>query len=184
MLITFLIVKECRPISSLVKSIYLTLPKKFKRSRGSYLHANYEKPITRQRLLKGLATEDVAIATMRLDKRKVFLPGNPNELYSNMVVALINRLYSDGTINKSDSIQFVASRRNTSKKLNDDFSESIKHCTHDVSFKTRIMAPSDDKCLQAVDFVSWAFWQKYEKDDESYTAIIADKIVHEYVMYD
>jgi len=60
MLITFLIVKECRPISSLVKSIYLTLPKKFKRSHGSYLHANYEKPITRQRLLKGLATKDVA----------------------------------------------------------------------------------------------------------------------------
>jgi len=184
MLITFLIVKECRPISSLVKSIYLTLPKKFKRSRGSYLHANYEKPITRQRLLKGLATKDVTIATMRLDKRKVFLPGNPNELYSNMVVALINRLYSDGIISKSDSIQFVASRRNTSKKLNDDFSESIKHCTNDVSFETRIMAPSDDKCLQAVDFVSWALWQKYEFGNQKYSDMIANKIAREYVMYE
>ena len=46
------------------------------------------------------------------------------------------------------------------------------------------MAPSDDKCLQAVDFISWALWKKYENDDESYSDIIADKIIKEYVMYE
>ena len=45
------------------------------------------------------------------------------------------------------------------------------------------MTPSDDKCLQAVDFVSWALWQKYEKGDETYSDIISGKIVKEYVMY-
>ena len=133
---------------------------------------------------KGLATKDVTIATMRLDKRKVYLPDNPNELYSNMVVALINRLCSDGIINKLDSIQFVASRRNTSKKLNDDFTESIKHCTNDLSFETRIIAPSNDKCLQAVDFASWALWQKYEFGNETYSDMIAEKIAREYIMYE
>ena len=121
---------------------------------------------------------------MRLDKRNVFFPGNPNELYSSMVVALINRLYSDGIIKKSDEIKFVASRRNTSKKLNDDFAESIEHSAVDVSFDPRILAPSDDKCLQAVDFISWALWQKYENKDESFSDIIANKIVREYVMYE
>jgi len=156
MLITFLILNECRPIINLVKDIYLALPKKFKRNRGSYLHAHYEKPVTIKRLLKGLSTKNIQIATMRLDKRKVFFPGNPNELYSSMVVALINRLYTDGVISKSDEIKFVASRRNTSRKLNNDFSESIKNCTPSLNFSSKIMAPSDDKCLQAVDFVSWA----------------------------
>jgi len=183
LLITFLIMKERRPIISLVKRVHLTLPKKQKRSQGSYLHANYEKPITIKRLLTGLAAKDIEIATMRLDKRKVFLSGNPNELYSSMVVALINRLYSDGIINSSDSIEFIASRRNTSKKLNDDFSECIVNFTQNVSFVSKIMAPSDDKCLQAVDFVSWALWQKYENGDESYSDIISSKIVKEYVMY-
>jgi len=37
--------------------------------------------------------------------------------------------------------------------------------------------------LQAVDFVSWAMWQKYEKGDETYSKIIADKTIKEYVMY-
>jgi hypothetical protein len=183
LLVTFLIAKECRPILSLVKKTVKTLPKKQLRKNNSYLHANYEKPITIKRLLRGLAKTDVKITTMRLDKRKIVLIGNPNELYSNMFVTLINRLYADGILNKSDSIDFVASRRNTSKKLNDDFSASIEHGTRDIDFNHSIVAPCDDKCLQAVDFVSWALWQKYEMDDETYSDIIADKIIKEYEMY-
>jgi hypothetical protein len=155
-----------------------------RKKKGAYLHSHYEKPITRKRLLEGLATKDVKIATMRLDKRKVLFPGKPNELYSTMVVSLINRLYADGIISKSNDISFVASRRNTSKKLNDDFSESIEQCTPEFNFEHKIMAPGDDKCLQAVDFASWALWQKYENCDESYSDIIANKIVKEYVMYE
>jgi hypothetical protein len=100
-----------------------------------------------------------------------------------MVVALINRLYADGIIRKTDVIKFVASRRNTSEKLNDDFTKSIEHCTTGVNFDFSILPARDDKCLQAVDFVSWALWQKYENGDETYSDIISDKIVKEYVMY-
>jgi len=135
-------------------------------------------------MLKGLATKDVQIATIRLDKRKVLVSGKPNLLYSTMVVSLINRLYTEGIISKSDAVKFIASRRNTSQKLNEEFSESIEQCTPDFNFDHKIMAPSDDKCLQAVDFVSWALWQKYENNDESYSEIIADKIIKEYVMYE
>ena len=183
LLITFLILKEWRPISSVVKNVVKTLPKKTLRKKNSYLHANYEKPVTITRLLKGLAINDIQIAAMRLDKRKVLVSGNPNELYSSMFVTLINRLYADGIISKSDEIKFIASRRNTSEKLNDDFAKSIEHCTNDVSFDFNILSARDDKCLQAVDFVSWALWQKYENCDESYSDIISGKIVKEYVMY-
>ena len=184
LLITFLISEESRPIISLVKKVVNTLPKKQLRKNNSYLHANYEKPATRKRLLRGLAETDVKIVTMRLDKRKIVLIGNPNELYSSMFVALINRLYADGILKKSDSIEFVASRRNTSKKLNEDFSASIEYGTKDIDFNHNIAAPSDDKCLQAVDFVSWALWQKYEIGDKTYSDIITDKIIKEYVMYE
>jgi len=183
LLITFLILKEWRPTSSVVRNVVKTLPKKTLRKKSSYLHANYEKPVTIMRLLKGLAINEIKVATMRLDKRKVLVSGNPNELYSSMFVALINRLYVDGIISKSDEIKLIASRRNTSEKLNDDFAKSIEHCTNDVSFDFCIMSARDDKCLQAVDFVSWALWQKYENCDESYSDIISSKIVKEYVMY-
>lgn len=184
LLITFLILKECRPIISLVKKAFLTLPKVIKRRRGAELHAHHEKSVTIKRLLSGLATKDIEIATMRLDKRKILMSGNPNELYSSMVVALINRLYTDDVIKDTEHIRFVASRRNTSKKLNDDFSESITNRTQNVDFDIEILKPSDDKCLQAVDFVSWALWQKYEVGDETYYKIIADKVIREYVMYE
>jgi len=183
LLITFLILKEWRPISSVVKNVVKTLPKKTLRKKNSYLHANYEKPVTITRLLKGLAINDIQIAAMRLDKRKVLVSGNPNELYSSMFVTLINRLYADGIISKSDEIKFIASRRNTSEKLNDDFAKSIEHCTNDVSFDFSILSARDDKCLKAVDFVSWALWQKYENCDETFSDIISGKIVKEYVMY-
>ena len=184
LLITFLILNECRPIISLVKKVSLTLPETIRKRRGSELHAHHEKHITKKRFLSGLAKKDVRIATMRLDKRKIVLIGNANDLYTNMVVSLINRLYADGVIKDNDDIKFVASRRNTSKKLDDEFSESIANHTNNVNFETDIVKACDDKCLQAVDFVSWALWQKYEMSDETYSDIVADKIVKEYVMYE
>ena len=183
-LITFLITKECRPIISLVKKVFKSLPKSSRKRNNDYLHAYYEKPITRKRLLSVLAIKDIEIASMRMDKRKVLVTGTPNELYSNMTVALINRLYTDGVLAKADDIKFIASRRNTSKKLNDDFSESIANRTQDVNFKIDIVTSDENKCLHAVDFVSWALWQKYEKSDETYSDIIAEKIIKEYVMYE
>jgi len=184
LLITFLILNECRPIISLVKKVSLTLPKTIRKRRGSELHAHHEKPITKKRLFNGLAKKDVRIATMRLDKRKIVLIGNSNDLYTNMVVALINRMYADGIIQDNDDIKFIASRRNTSKTLDDEFSESIANHTQNVNFEAEIVKACDDKCLQAVDFVSWALWQKYEIGDETYSDIIADRIVKEYIMYE
>jgi len=182
-LITFLIVKECRPIISLVKKVFKTLPKSSRKRNNDYLHAYYEKPITRKRLLIGLATKDIEVASMRMDKSKVLVTGSPNELYSNMTVALVNRLYTDGILAKADDIKLVASRRNTSRYLNDAFSESIANRTQDVNFDVIIMTSGENKCLHAVDFVSWALWQKYEKGNETYSDIISGKIVKEYVMY-
>jgi len=181
-LITFLIFKEARPINSLVKNTIATLPK-IRKKKGAYLHAHYEKPITVKRFLSRLAQKDIKIATIRLDKSTSKQKDNPNDLYTNMVVALINRLCDDALINESKQIKFTASRRNTKKKLNDEFCESVKNNSKHLYIDVLTVKPSDDKCLQAVDFVSWAMWQKYEKGDETYSKIIADKIIKEYIMY-
>ena len=184
LLITFLMLNEPRPIVSLVKKVFTSLLTTTKRKNNDMLHAYYEKDVTVKRLLNGLASKDVKIATMRLDKRKVLFIGNTHELYSSMVVALINRLYSDGFIDSNKDIKFIASRKNTSKKLNNDFSESVVNHAGNVKFDIEIVKSSDDKCLQAVDFVSWAYWQKYEKKNDSFATLIKEKTVREYVMYE
>ena len=173
-----------RPVSALVKKVFKTLPPARKHKSGGALHARYEKTITVKRLLNALTTKDIRIATMRLDNRKILISSNPNELYTSVVITLINRLYSDGHISDNDIISLIASRRNTSKYLNERFSESIvKRATGKFNFEVSIVKPCDDKCLQAVDFISWAFWQKYEKEDYTYYDIISDKIICEYEMY-
>ena len=182
-LIAFLITKNKRPISSLVKKLFRSLPVAKNYKRSGVLHARYEKSSTVKKLLVGLSTKEVEIATIRLDKRKVLIANNPNELYANIVISLINRLYGDGVFDKSDHVSLVASQRNTSKSLNMRFSESIVTSEHGTKFTVSIVKPFDDKCLQATDFVSWAFWQKYERGNSEFTDLIADKVLHEYEMY-
>ena len=115
---------------------------------------------------------------------KDLLTEHQSELYANIVITLINRLYKDGIINDRDDITLIASRMHTSKSLNTKFDENVTTQTTGKKFSVNIVKPSDDKCLQAVDFASWALWQKYENGDGSYADIIADKIIKEYVMYE
>ena len=182
-LIAFLIVDSRRPVSALVKKVFLSLPLAARHKSSGVLHARYEKASTVRKLLGGLAAKDVKIATMRLDKRSVLAVANPNELYTSIVISLVNRLYADGLFDDCDHVKLVASRRNTSKSLNESFSENVVNNALDTKFSVDILKPSDDKCLQAVDFVSWAFWQKYAKNDTSFADLIADKVLHEYEMY-
>jgi len=182
-LVVFLIVKDKRPISALVKKVFKTLPPAHKRKNNGTLHAHHEKSSTIKRMLYALATKNIKVATMRLDKRKLLILSNPNDIYTNIVIALLNKLYANGHLDNTNDIKLIASRRNTSKHLNDQFTENILNkIPEDITLDVSIEKPSDDKCLQAVDFISWSFWQKYERDDNTYSEIISNFVIDEYEM--
>ena len=50
---------------------------------------------------------------------------------------------------------------------------------HNVAVSVTIKNPAEEKALQAVDFVSWAIFRKYELKDEEYYQIIKGRIVEE-----
>ena len=50
---------------------------------------------------------------------------------------------------------------------------------HNVAVSVTIKTPAEEKALQAVDFVSWAIFRKYESKDEEYYRIIKGRIVEE-----
>ena len=181
--ITFLIVNNARPISKLVKKTFKSLPASTKFKNNGILHARYENANTVKKLLIGLSSKDIKIATIRLDKRKTLIASDPNELYANLVITLINRLFVDGVIKNDEQINLIASQRNTNKRLNECFSENVINSSHSTSITVNITKPSDDKCLQAADFVSWAFWQKYTREDNTYVELITDSDTYEYEMY-
>ncbi len=46
-----------------------------------------------------------------------------------------------------------------------------------------LAASHDEKGLQAVDFISWAIFRKYERGDFEYYELIKEKIVDERLLF-
>ena len=182
--ITFLFIDGSkRPIEKIVSRTHGELNKSVKRRIG-VLHATNEKPITRRRLLKRLAEKDCAVMAICLNKKNVHakLRNEKQALYNYVANILLDRIYTHHAVSSAAEIELVASRRETNRFLNDNFRQylSLKvkdfhHGTMRISIKT----PREEKILQAVDFVSWSIFRKYEKGDDSYYDIIKRKIVEE-----
>lgn len=182
--VTLLFVEQTKkPIEKLVKKTHAELKKKIKR-RVSVLHAVNEKPITRQRLLKRLIENDCLIMAIYLNKKKVFtkLQDEKQVLYNYVTNILLDRVYTRKVVPIDKEIELIASRRETNKFLNENFRDYLKRQVknnHKGTMKVSIRTPHEEKCLQAVDFISWAIFRKLEKGDDAYYNIIKGKIIEE-----
>lgn len=181
--ITCLFAENKRPLEKIVRKTYSELRKKHKRKFG-VLHAVKEKPITRQRLLKRLTEKECAIMTIYLNKKRVHtkLQDEKAVLYNYVANILLDRIYSKKIISVDNRIELIASRRETNKFLNENFknylNDQIKN-RHKIEIRVDIKTPAEEKSLQAVDFVSWAIFRKYEHEDDGYYNLIKNKIVEE-----
>ncbi len=182
--ITFLFVPHNkRRIEKIIKKIHQGLNKKYKRKSG-VLHAVKEKPITRKRLLRFIAKENCQIMTIYLNKKKVFtrLQEEKQILYNYVTNILLDRIYSKKMISSNLPIHLIASKRETNKFLNLNFkSYLIKQVNyrHKSPISIQIATPFQEKALQAVDFISWSIFRKYERKDATYYNIIKSKIIEE-----
>lgn len=183
-IVSFLFVPDSKkPIEKVVSKTHKELSKNIKRKIG-ILHATHEKLITRQRLLKRLCNEKCTIMIIYLNKQKVFtkLQDEKQVLYNYVTNILLDRIYSKKVIDTKKEIELIASRRETNKFLNENFKDYLKQKVKNNHFgimKISIKTPAEEKILQAVDFVSWAVFRKYEKGDDSYYNIIKSKIIEE-----
>ena len=181
--ITCLFTENKRPIEKIVKKTHSELRKKYKRRFG-VLHCVKERPITRQRLLKRLAKKECFIMSIYLNKKKVYtkLQDEKPILYNYVTNILLDRIYSRKIIKTKNKISFFASRKETNKFLNQNFknylNQQVKN-RHQARIEILIRSPHEEKALQAVDFVSWAIFRKYEYQDESYYNLIKKKIIEE-----
>lgn len=181
--VTCLFIENKRPIEKIVKRTHSELSKKYKRRFG-VLHCVKEKPVTRQRLLKRLAEKDCFIMSIYLDKRKVYtrLRDEKPVLYNYVTNILLDRIYSRKIIKPTGKIYLVASKRETNKFLNQNFKSYLNQQIenrHRADIEIMIKSPHEEKSLQAVDFVSWSIFRKYEHQDESYYNLIKSKIIEE-----
>lgn len=183
-IITCLFTENKKPIEKIIKNIHSQLNKKLKKKSG-VLHAFKEKPVTRQRLLKKLAECNCSIMTIYLNKKKVYtkLYDEKAVLYNYVTNILLDRICSKRLTVSINSLLLIASRRETNKFLNENFkrylkSQAIKN-SYKMNLAIEIKSPYEEKALQAVDFVSWAIFRKYQFGDESYYNTIKKKIIEE-----
>lgn len=122
--------------------------------------------------------------TILLNKKRVYtkLHNEKDILYNYVTNVLLDRIYTRKLVPISNELFLVASRKETNKFLNLNFTSylgnSIKQ-KHKLNIRIILKTPHEEKSLQAVDFVSWSIFRKYEYGDESYYNIIKSKIVEE-----
>jgi hypothetical protein len=98
----FLISDNPKSVQTIVKNVFRTMSKANRKHSHGVLHAYYQRPEIRTRLLRRLAFKDIQIAAMVYNKRNVLIVEDVHAIYNSMVIALINRLYAEGVISAGE----------------------------------------------------------------------------------
>ncbi len=180
--VTVVFTKSKRALEKVVKRVHGGLCKKFKKVGD--LHAYQETPITKTRVLKEVNKKDCSILVIILNKRKVYTKFNDAKgiLYNYVTNILLDRLFRKRPIPSQEPIVLIASRRETNKVLNQNFKSYLQQKItdkHKLKLQIEISNPSAEKSLQAVDFISWAIFRKYETGEDTYYNLISSKIIEE-----
>ena len=182
--VAFLFANNKKPLEKIVKKIFSGFTKTEVKNHHGSLHAYKEKPVTRLRILEELTKQDIQILTIRLNKENVYtkLKDEKHVLYNYVVNILLDRMIRKKLVPKNQKICFIASKRETNKFLNENFSDYLHKKSkqnHKLNIEIIIKTPTQEKGLQVVDCIAWSFFRKYEHEDESYSEIVKQKVVEE-----
>ncbi len=186
-LFTVAIVSEPRSLERVVRKIWRPLKKKHKKL--GEMHAYHADDSTRTRMLQRLnELDDLKVLTVVLNKQKVYvdLRNQKNLLYNYTANILLDRLHSSGLIKKGEVLELYIDRKDTKKRLRENFIEYLREAMtarRQGSFTVALHSSHENKSLQAVDFMSWAIFRKYERGDYEYYERIKNKIVDERLLF-
>jgi hypothetical protein len=186
--ITFLLVDKKRPIEKIIKNIFSGFTKAEVKRHNGILHAYKETPTTIKRVLAKLVERDIKVLSIFLNKENVYtrLQDMKHVLYNYVTNILLDRICRKNIIPTDEPIILVASKRETNKFLNDNFTDYLASQlkqAHGLELKIEIKTPFENKCLQAVDIICWAIFKKQERGDATYYDIIKPKIFEESLLF-
>jgi polyribonucleotide nucleotidyltransferase len=160
-ILAFLMTSEPKKIDKAMKKTVANMTKKQRQKIHGYMHAVDTEPSVVRACLKRIDKTDAKIAIYIVDKNILPKRQSKRAIYNELVVEFLDKLNLSGNIN------FLASRREKAKRYNDEFIAAISRNRHNFTADTAFSWT--DRKLQAVDFVAWAFANKYERDDNSFT---------------
>jgi len=186
-LFTIALTSNPRLLEKAVIKVWKPLKKKHKKL--GELHAFHQDEVTRKRMLRALSEiDDLKVFSVILNKKKVHidLQNQKNYLYNYTANVILDRLIASKRIDRDSHIFLVVDRKYTKKNLRENFityiTEAVKK-KRGGKFEMTLAASHDEKGLQAVDFISWAIFRKYERGDYEFYEIIKDKIIDERLLF-
>lgn len=183
--ITCLAVTSKRPIEKIIRNIMKNFTAAERKRHCGTLHAYQETDRTRRKLLNDLASKDVSVLSIYLNKGKVYahLKAQKHVLYNYVTNILLDRIYNKALFPNEGDVTIVAARRETNKLLNENFKNYLQRKVSSEHIQVEIKTGTEEKCLQAVDFVCWAIFRNREHGDDTYRNIIKRIIIEESPLY-
>jgi hypothetical protein len=186
-LFTLVLTNNHRKIEKIIKKVKAGLRKGKKNIHE--LHAYDSLELTRKKILKLLSeTEDLKVLCIVLNKKKVHVDfkNQKNYLYNYTANILLELLHGKEIVDINEPIFLYIDQKDTNKNLRNALEEYLKDNfgkKGNGKISIKIKPSHSERCLQAVDFVSWAIFRKYEKGDYEYYEMIKDKIIEENILY-
>ena len=129
-----------------------------------------------ERLLQAIAREPIAIVASIVDKRHIVRPPeDPEDIYREAVVQAVRH-----AVARWPRIDLCLDKRYTVKRLRYRLEKEIRERIAHLHQEMVIIRQEDSiacKELQAVDYIAWAFFQKYERGDTRFYDIVADQVI-------
>ena len=178
--ITFLITKDEKTPNIIMKKSFNWMKHKKIKIKWWVFHAFSHLESTIQKVLNIAIEYDISIMALVLDKRKVYSYTNSEKhvLYNIIVNKLLDAVINKNLVSDKDEIiHFIASRRETSKTLNEQFVNYLKNKHKDQpNIIFEIKTPHQSKGLQLVDTISFSIYKKYENNNLDFYEIFEKKI--------
>ncbi len=173
LVVAILATPQPRPIAQHVRRARRALGK---RSPSGEFKARLTQPKVIERFLKTLATENISLYVVAVDK-KSYRHAEGEALYREAVARTV--WYC---VERSPRLHLILDRRYTNAKQRTELETAIREVIADVPGQLVIIEPLDSTArpeLQAVDFVAWAFGQKYERGNDYFARLLTGRVVVE-----
>jgi hypothetical protein len=170
-ILAFLMTKDPKKIDKAMKKTIANMTKKQRQKIHGYMHAVDAEPSVVRSCLKHIDRAGASIAIYVVNKASLPSRKSKRAIYNELVVEFLDKLDLPSDIN------FLASRREKAKRHNDEFIATISRGRADFSAETAFSWT--DRKLQAVDFVAWAFANKYQNGDVSFSKHFAQTAIIE-----
>ena len=132
-------------------------------------------PTIIERLLAAIAEEEISINAVIVDKRCIIRPPADTEtIYRTAIAQAVLH-----AVSVHPRLDLCLDRRYTTQRQRDMLEWAIREHIAGVPDTVVLIRQEDSiqyKELQVVDFIAWAFFQKYEREDDRFFQLIAHRV--------